>query len=122
MKCNAVHVALKSRCEIAYCSEYIALLTLLKHQVEIIEFRNFELGVLFHSSKFPGIEYRSFDPCCKEHHLYAVNGIINRDIPGSNIILLPLPYDLFRGESYYCPDTAVFQHRPFMSNSEEVLK
>ena len=101
---------------------------LLRLQVETVEFRNFELGVLFHSSSTRGVEYRAFHPNCPIHQLSSISKrdettgaeLQSSATDGAEIVLLPAPYDLVGGQPYYSVDSATFLHRPYLTNTNEV--
>lgn len=87
----------------------------------MIEYRNFELGVLFHSSSERGIEYRTYTPSCPVH--IDPHHVIDPRIPdvvADSPILLPVPYDMIGGKQYYCTESATFLHRPYFNSTEEV--
>jgi hypothetical protein len=79
--------------------------------------------VLFHSSQSRHVEYRAFADDCALHSSVG-RGLDSLDVcnnEGIRIVFLPVPYDILGGEEYYCTDNATFLHRPFMTNSEQVL-
>lgn len=98
---------------------------IVKNQVKIVEYRNFELGVLFRTSIKHGLQYRNISDTCELHGKNSSNATFQGadrlwSEAGADVILLPVPFDLLGGDEYYAPDNATFMHRPYMTNSEEV--
>lgn len=97
------------------------------HQVEIVEYRNFELGVFFHASKERGTEYLAIRPDCPVHGGYCrgegndLNFARSRNCSDRKCVMLPVPYDLCGGEKYYSADSAVFHYSPYLNKADEVL-
>ena len=66
-----------------------------------VEYKNFELGVLFQSSK--KLQYRALNPTCSRHR----SGEFNKK--EGNVCVLPLPYDMLGGEKYYDEEVEAFK-------------
>ena len=65
------------------------------------EYKNFELGVLFQSSK--KLQYRALNPKCVRH------GDGQLLWTEKNLCILPVPYDMLGGDKYYDEDIEAFR-------------
>jgi hypothetical protein len=82
-----------------------------------VEFRNFELGVLFHSR--PGVQYRALSGRCPVHGKGSSPPL---DVSGaSDVVTLPLPYEVLGGDAY-CSEGGAFLHRPYFHENHEANK
>lgn len=81
-----------------------------------VEYRNFELGVLFHSR--PGVRYRAMSGACPLHEELS-SADRHTSVSESDVVLLPLPYEVLGGEAY-CSESGAFLRRPFFHENREV--
>lgn len=84
-----------------------------------IQFRNFELGVLFHSTNRR--TYKALSENCPVHS--GGENLYRSSASGAGsveVIVLPVPYDILGGVPY-CVD-GKFRRRPYMSDLHELVK
>lgn len=78
-------------------------------------YKNFEIGVLFHSSRQR--QYRALSSSCRFHSTDC--SLKTKGRIDCNTYVLPVPYDIC-SETKYCSDLE-FQIKPFMKSTNEVL-
>jgi hypothetical protein len=75
------------------------------------EYKNFEIGVLFHSNRQH--QYRALSSCCVLHS-HSIPAFNEKDEFGSFVHILPVPYDIVSRKKY-CIDLD-FKLNPFMKS------
>eukprot|EP01034_Spumella_vulgaris_P021695 gene21695-27745_t len=84
-----------------------------------VEFRNFELGVMFHSR--PGLRYRALSGKCPLHGQQDPLASQGASRVSDDVVLLPLPFEVQGGDPY-CSESGHFQHRPYFHENHEANK
>eukprot|EP01038_Epipyxis_sp_PR26KG_P012574 gene12574-16862_t len=85
------------------------------------EFKNFELGVLFHSDE--NVQYKALQNSCKIHNNTNNNNLFHPNLTAVNKIIkiLPIPYEISALQPY-CDGRGYFTHMPFFHEPGEVHK
>lgn len=87
--------------------------------------------MLFHTSKYKSVKYVSLQAGCTVHDNSELSDSGNGKLSGRtaacrsgeggvSTVALPVPYGVLDGDLYYCLESALFKHRPYLSKADEV--